>query len=69
MCSQLPPISATCYKKFLTINILQHHVGDFPAEPTPQSFTTIWALTLITTQKNLSDYTLSNFYGVDSWQK
>ena len=35
MCSQLPPMSATCCKKFNSMNILQHCPHSFVAESSP----------------------------------
>ena len=34
-CSQVSPISATCFKEFNSKNILQHCPSDFVAEPAP----------------------------------
>ena len=34
-CSQLPPISATCCKRFNSMNILQHRFSDFVTEAAP----------------------------------
>ena len=34
-CIQVPAMSETCFKKFNSMNILQHFPSDFVAEPAP----------------------------------